>query len=693
MSQDNNINGKIPPISQPPLNADFTKAAQGKGTIALKALLQDLEELLTTFTGAATSGSGPSSKEEKLVLLLQNDPVAFAQLLKKTKEGSSGGAEFHEVVQTISTYIASTKGYDNSKAAQAVKELFKGTAEEKESAKFEATALKMLGTFTKKVDSGETSFDEGLESGPMQAFIGELSDKSHLSNAQAVRASLAVVFEGKEVDDEFIGKVIDISVNASASKTNDGKQVLDTLTSPTKLTAIYNSANKNQVLTTLAQKADAPDDGETYIQAMIKMAVSLVGLLGNVYESQNATNDINSKISQMQASNAKTIASNNINSLQAQLTAQAAAGKEPWYMYLVAAVVAVVGAAATFFTAGAAGPAAAAIVLLIGGVMASPAGSAITGSLSKAFGGGNDTPGSQAAAGAVVAIFTTILSLGAAGFASAADVVTDEVTEDVSSSITEAAAKAPGGALGNVAGEVGGEEIDAAEEEIVTTTVNSLEKGGKEAVSNTSKFAEKIKNSLNQKWSNGAFTEGIVKRAVGTYIQGFLGTGGLTNSAEAIGLAFDPKLLDSQGAAIAFAVVGAALAIVGTMGAGKLAGAGFKVRAAFLEENNLENTVFRASKLMDIGARVIQAGGGAAQGGFAISQGSQEVQVANLQELTSISQGAQTVQNNVQQQAFGLQTDTNKAYSEMVSALNDTLNQALQTIGVEEQNNKRTISR
>jgi hypothetical protein len=330
--------------------------------------------------------------------------------------------------------------------------------------------------------------------------------------------------------------------------------------------------------------------------------------------------------------------------------------------------------------------------------MASPAGSAITGSLSKAFGGGNDTPGSQAAAGAVVAIFTTILSLGAAGFASAADVVTDEVTQDVATAIPEAAAENGGGAgsaaaaLGDIGG-AAGREGGVAAEELDANAVNALEKGGQDQMSKMGKFAEKIKSALKQKWSKGAFTQGIVKRAVGTYIQGFLGTGGLTNSAEAIGLAFDPKLLDSQGAAIAFALVGAVLAIGGSMGAGKLAAAGFEVRAAFLDDNNLQNTVLRSSKLMDIGARVIQAGGGAAQGGFAISQGAQQVQVANLQELTAISQGAQTVQNNVQQQAFGLQTDTNKSYSEMVSALNDTLNQALQTIGVEEQNNKRTISR
>ncbi len=694
MSDEQKINSNTTPINQGPISGPYTDNTNAK---ALKALLYELEQLLSACTEAATSDTTPSSRQGKLVLLLQNDPAKFAELLKKIGKGSVESPEFHEVLQAISAFVASTKGYDNSKVAKVLAEYFKGTAEAKESDEFVTTGLEMFDTFTNAVNSGETSLDEGFRSPPMKAFIGELMNEGHKATSTAVRASLVALFEGKKGDDKFIEKVIDISVNASVNKTSDGKEVLNILTSPEKLADIYNSANRQEAINNLGQKALPTNNDQSYVVAMMKMAVSLAGLLGNVMEAQTITSDMGTKIIQKQGENAKTLATTHINSIQVELAAEADAAQKPWYMTLIAVVLAIAGAVLTFFTAGAAAPAI--VALVIGLVMASPAGDAITGGLSKAIGGDKEGPGSQAAAGAIVAVFTTILSCGSAGFTSAVEVTADIGVEEIGNNVGEAAGTAAGAAGGAAVDNGAAIATDEAIEEAVDETADqaatqNIGNNTRNATTGMSKFVQKIKDGFNQKWNPQALLAGLTRRAIGTYIQQFLGTGGLTNSAEAIALAVNPKIMDSLAAQLSFAIGGAILSIAGSLGVAKgVTNVGDGERAVFMAKNSLQDGIVTLSKPIEYGARGLQFLGTVAQGAVSINQSQQEINIASLQEQTTTSDAKQTAQKYSSERASELAADTGKAYSDMVESLNDTLNQALQSIGGEEQNNKRSASK
>jgi hypothetical protein len=652
---------------------DLVQDGVEKNKKKTNALLSGLEQVVM---GSMEESEGKTPS--KALKLLQKDPVQFADLFK-----SSNKTDQDEAFKAIGAYVASTKGSDTKNLRVMLQELIKGTPQEKKGAEFVKIAEEMFDTFAKGVDTGQVSLDEACCSQQIQAFSLELMNTKHGETSTGIKNALTSLFQGKKIDDDFVGKVVDLSVKASVSKTKEGDDIIKTLTSNQGIKALYNAKGGDPSIDSLSKTVPSSNVGGSYVNAMMSLAAALVALLANVCNAETSASDIGSKISQKQGENAESIAKNNINALQTQLQAQADASKQPWYMYLIAGVLALAGAVATFFTAGAAG---AAVALIIGAVMASPAGSSITGGLSKALGGDNAGPGAQAGATAIVAAITTILSLGAGGFTSATEAAETGLEQGVDAAGDAAGAAAKGGGQvaedATAAAQVGDEAADASGNE------------AEETVSKISKLTEKIKKGFNQKWDNGAFTKGIVKRGIGTYLQGFLGTGGLTESAEAIATAVKPDILNDSNWALAIAITGAVISFAGGLvSATKLTGAGVEERANYLSQKDLVDSILKYTKPIEVSVRVIEASGALAQGGLNIDQGFQEMHVSDLQRQTALTQSALEMQKSVQQQALNSNSDINKAYTDMVDNVNKAVNEAEGAIGVEEQNTKKAISK
>ena len=440
--------------------------------------------------------------------------------------------------------------------------------------------------------------------------------------------------------------------------------------------------------------------------------MTIQSLLSDIMNGQSEQNKLMSESSKTQGDNAKTLLATKIQDMIKEISQQAAAGKKPWWMYLIAAVLVVVGAIISAFTAGIA---AAVVAVVIGAIMASPLGDMMTQALVKAMVGDNpsdsDKAWATAAAIAIITVVTTILSCGAAGFSGAAEGAGEGLLEGAG----DEAASETGNALTAIAS-----DSEAAAD-------NSLEEGSSAFVSQTAKkllakaeeqTAELIGNLENEAAGGAAdgvggagenaagtatkkaltfgekLTKGLPGRAVGSFIQGFVGGGGLLNMIEG-GMLSDPKLkkwMESETGMWVMAAVAAVLAITGAVGGGKIAEGGFKIRTKALEEAAMKDLTLVVSKGVKIAAYTTMGVALAAQSGGSIYKGYQYIALAETEaNLGSIS-AQSTLADTDQQTLTKMQKNISDSSSQQEKGLQNALSGLLDTMDVEGKNQEAALT-
>ena len=608
------------------LNLDTSDDGSKKGKKATKALLSELEQLMEVLQEAKSTGSSDSSAK-------------ILSLLKGVASGSS--ADNSEVLKALVEFIKKDGGNIDSlmKLAQ---ESLEDTPASKQVKAYLDDAKKNFSKVTDAIGNGDTSLEEILEEGGMQAFIGG-----------------------------FLG-------NVDADK-------------------------KGALGATDTNKADPKaKKEETHEQKMVAFAVALSSLLSDIYNEQvNQGNQSSSELKD-QMTSLQATSQQRIKDLQSEMSKQSQATSKPWYMYLIAAVVAVVGAVIAFFTAGAG---AAVVGLVIAAIMMSPIGDKLTAALVKAFIGNNPNPtdaqktGAQIGATAVITVITALLSMGGSAVTSVAEGATEgaadgmadglasggssiarsasiEMTEMSSTTLVEEGAE----------GATEGTEQAAGEELIgdLEDALEDVEDSGDDASEGVSK---KGKNPFGKlRFKKAALTEGLGKRLGANLIIGFLGSGGLQEIMQLFGDAFPKsnykKWLDSDVGSIVMGVLEAAVAIGGSLVASKyMAEPGEELRTKALKGLGCEDSQLEMSPALKWSLKGILIAAQAAAAGVGINKFMQFKDAAALMAVLGNDTASMQVQGYGLQSLNAAQSAMNGGFTKEEEDISSSMQEVLDSIG------------
>ncbi len=449
--------------------------------------------------------------------------------------------------------------------------------------------------------------------------------------------------------------------------------------------------------------AKTSDPEQSHKEALMAIAVALQKLLSTVYNNQTQQGNLYTEALNDQLASIEQTTKDKIADLKNEQNQATQTQKKPWYMYLIGAVVAVVGAVIAACTAGAG---AAIVGLAVAVIMMSPVGDAITSGLTNAFLGGNTNPtdaqktGAQIGATAVIAVITTLLTMGAGGVTTGADAAAGGVADaatassDVASSVvdsseglamemTEMGANA-GETMANQLEEEAG-DVEGLVEELES---EASEAGDSDSSEETESTRGRGRTNGSKKfklgWDQKAFTTGLGKRLVGNLVTGFVGGGGLVESFELIAQTNPElkKLMDSNTGALVLAIVGALVSIGASIGSSKLlVEPGSSERSDYLEyvgkkdvTLNLNST---ARTILDVVSLAAQMGNTAA----AYVKMKQYQNLASTKELVASVEAALVGKNSTMQTMNSTQDLMNKGYSSEENSLTDALKQIFDTMG------------
>lgn len=372
--------------------------------------------------------------------------------------------------------------------------------------------------------------------------------------------------------------------------------------------------------------------------------MTIQALLSDIMNGQNEKNKLLNDSSEVQGKNATSLLATKITDMIKEIQEQSAAGKKPWWMYLIAAVLAIAGAVLAAFTGGIA---AAVVAVVIGAIMASPLGGMLTDALVKAIAGPNPTDaqktGATVAAVAIITVLTVILSCGAAGFTGAADAIGEGVEEGVEEGLETAAKKA-------------------------------------------------IKKGIT--FSMKALTKGLPARAAGGFVQGFVGGGGVTDALEAILLSFPKtkKWLQSKEGAIIMGIIAAVVAIIGSLAGGDMASDGVDERNTFLKGAGLKDATLSISKGVKLAAEITQVLAGLAQGGADIGKYFQIKDVADLQKKIGSITAQSSLADADMQTLQSMEKHVSETSNQQEKTLQNALSGLLDTMDVEGKNQEAAMT-
>lgn len=405
-----------------------------------------------------------------------------------------------------------------------------------------------------------------------------------------------------------------------------------------------------------------------YKQSLMSIAVDLQTLLTNIYEAQMDQSELFNKTLLKQSEQTEENMDAKIDEMLELVDAQSNAGEKPWWTYLVAAIIAVVGAVIAFFTAGAAS---ALVGLLVATIMMSPIGDKLTESIATGIGGDEPDTGANIAATAIVAVLSTILSMGAGGFVAAGSSATKAaVSEGIKAGVKEGAARAVT-TLTSVVDDVAG-----AADDIVAAADDIADIAG-DAAATASKAASKVN------WDTKAFTTGLGERFVGEAVSGFIGSGGLIQTIQAI-LEKSPggeEFLHSEKGAIILAVVGILASIAGGLVATKAIGKGTSSRMDYLKAKGLTDTLGHLPKAALTALETIRTTATMSGGIYGIVSYVNAREIADIHENLAEVVAESTIESAAQNATFDLQKRMNSSYTAQTKAVSGSLSAALEAFG------------
>ena len=432
-----------------------------------------------------------------------------------------------------------------------------------------------------------------------------------------------------------------------------------------------------------ASDSDA-DNSNAMRNVKMQFAMDLSKLMSSVFAQQAEQSNEMTDLAKAMMDGAKATCDQQIKAQQDEEAAEAQANTTPWWSTLISALVIAAGAVVTLLTAGTAAPVVAAICVsvIIGVVMMSPAGTAITQALDKAIGGDNPSIGAQIGTSCIIAAITTILTLGAGGFATVAESAANDGLE----AGIGAAAKGAAGAAGEAAGDAGIEMVEMGagsveeevEEEAVGETFKDIGKSSAKAAKQVGKLVYSMK----------ALTEGLGARAGGLLIQNIIGSGILIQGIQGLMELTPEGRADLQNTWVEVGLaVGGAIASFGiAYGAGAVYGIGVEERSNALEKAGLDDGIGESTKKMrlyakaiDIAANSFQAVVGFIQFAFKIELGTAQLNLGTVEaEYSMVKFNQQTVQ--------ALQSDISSQAQARTKQLMEIQGSVLDTMGEENQN-------
>ena len=432
-----------------------------------------------------------------------------------------------------------------------------------------------------------------------------------------------------------------------------------------------------------ASDSDA-DNSNAMRNVKMQFAMDLSKLMSSVFAQQAEQSNEMTDLAKAMMDGAKATCDQQIKAQQDELAAEAQANTTPWWSTLISALVIVAGAVVTLLTAGTAAPVVAAVCVsvIIGAVMMSPAGSAITNALTSACGGGI---GGQIGASCIIAAITTILTLGAGGFATVAESAANDGLEGAESGIG-AAAKGAAGAAGSAAGDAGIEMVEMGaesveeevEEEVVGETFKDIGKSSTKAVKQAGKLVYSMK----------ALTEGLGKRAAGLLIQNIIGSGILSQGVQGL-MELTPEgraLLQNTAFEVFLSWEEAGISFGVGYGAGQLYGAGVEERANGLEKAGLDDGIGESTKTMRMIGTISDMAANAAQGIVGFIQYSYKMELATAQKNLGTVEAEYSMVKFNQQTAQALQSSINSQAQARTKQLMEIQGSVLDTMGDENQN-------
>ncbi len=384
--------------------------------------------------------------------------------------------------------------------------------------------------------------------------------------------------------------------------------------------------------------APAPADNSNAMRDVkMKFALDLSLLMSSIFTEQNEQSNQMTDLAKAMSTSSKNICDEQIKAQQDELAKEQAANNKPWYEYLIGAVVMLAGAALTLLTAGTAAPVVAAVCVsvIVGVTMMTPAGDAITQGLNTALGGSNPSIGAQIGTSCIIAAITTLLTLGAGGFTTAAE----------------------------GAAEVGEEAAEA-------------------GVASAAKGAGKLQYSMD------ALTAGLGKRAIGTLLQNIIGSGILIQGIQGL-MQLTPEGradLQNDWVEIGLAVGGAIVSFGAAYGMGKVAEIGTDERTAVLKKNGLEDGGLKGSKTWRDIVTVFDAVATIAQGSVSITKYFLNKDLANAQKFLGSIQAEYSVVRFSQDQLQALESTISTQSQAESKQLMDIQGSVLDSMGEENQN-------
>lgn len=257
-------------------------------------------------------------------------------------------------------------------------------------------------------------------------------------------------------------------------------------------------------------------------------------------------------------------------------------------------------------------------------------------------------------------IATTAETAVETGVESTIEETTEEVTMQAVKDAIKAAEKEGAKKLEEFVGDI--------MDDIVSSTTDGLSNGVKGGV----KFTMK------------ALTKGLLKKFTGSFLQGFIGSGGLTSAVEAVMYATPEgkKFLDSDAGAGIMCAISIVAAIGGSLAAGSLANSGVEERASFLKINAAKDPILdTATKAGNIIYKIAQYAqkigalfSGAAQAGkFVIYKELADVK-KEIGKLTALSTMQKADINITEQMVKDLSSTSQSEEKHINGALRDLLN-------------------
>ncbi|MCH9617373.1 MAG: hypothetical protein SP4CHLAM5_11780 [Chlamydiia bacterium] len=559
----------------------------------------------------------------------------------------------------------------------------------------------------KKIAQGKASADDKLsafqaleaqskkDGGNIASLISIIQES--LKDAPGAKEARAHVKTAKE----NLKKVTDAVANGETSF----DEILDDENMKTFMSGLTGAAKPST--------STPEDSGNDHKENMLNFAVGLQSLLSDIYKVQIDQGNMYATALKAQISSMyKTTVQKN-KDLMAQMAAQSkASNTKPWYMYLIAGVVAAVGAVVAFFTAGAA---VAAVGLVIALIMMTPIGDKLTSALTKAFEGNNPNPtdaqktGAQIGATAVITLITTLLSMGGSSITSVTEGATEGVEAGVESGASEASSSVSNSVVeesssfamemtdmsASASGEVSEDALEGSTEELASDIENTIEEnsGDDNSTEETKKSSTKGKRKII--FDKKALTTGLSRRFIGTYIQGFLASGGLLEGAELIGqqIPGGKEWMDSEVGSIVMAV-GAVIVSVGmSIGTAKLCtNIGMEQRQDYIDYNGMEDSPYKLTKGWTLalnGLSLLAASGYAAAG---LATNAQWDKAADATTVLAAIEATLVSLTGVKDDMTAQRDSMNKAYTKDASNVSDSIKEVLDAVGSYEAKLARQIS-